>query len=456
MGISNSNKEISTSKIECGGDFRVKLTLTAQPDITANPTDIVLVLDRSGSMSGSPLANLKAGAKKFIDIIEESTDGVSDGEIGSGSRIGIVSFATVARQDTQLITSVSDLKAAIDELHAEGFTNHADAFTEAVKLFDPSSANAKVIVMFTDGKTTVGGSASAITADARANGVIIYCIGLSGNDGIDEDALNDWASDPSSAYVSITPDDTALTELFEELAQNISKTGATDIVIDEQISPCFSILSVDSPNKGTASITGPGSIRWTIKELGVSSSEGAVLEFSVRHNGICSGLIPVNESITYSDNEGNVVIFPSPEIEVECDIVVKPEACPEPIDLSVNSCEESVEFDAGNIGLESMGQILQLEVTLKNVCPYKRVALAAMLAEVDEEGTEYPRGMKIMTVPAHVHPRCKDVRVKCIKFVLPEDLNVSGVSLFGCSRRHYKARFIAHYVDSDIACCPIN
>ena len=96
MGISNSNKEISTSKIECGGDFRVKLTLTAQPDITTNPTDIVLVLDRSGSMSGSPLANLKAGAKKFIDIIEESTDGVSDGETGSGSRIGIVSFATVA------------------------------------------------------------------------------------------------------------------------------------------------------------------------------------------------------------------------------------------------------------------------------------------------------------------------------------------------------------------------
>lgn len=83
MGISNSNKEIGTSKIECGGDFRVKLTLTAQPDITTNPTDIVLVLDRSGSMSGSPLANLKAGAKKFIDIIEESTDGVSDGEIGS-------------------------------------------------------------------------------------------------------------------------------------------------------------------------------------------------------------------------------------------------------------------------------------------------------------------------------------------------------------------------------------
>ena len=51
------------------------------------------VLDRSGSMAGSPLANMKTGAKTFIDIIDEETDSSQDGTIGSGSRIGIVSFA---------------------------------------------------------------------------------------------------------------------------------------------------------------------------------------------------------------------------------------------------------------------------------------------------------------------------------------------------------------------------
>ena len=44
------------------------LALTAAPDIISNPTDIVLVLDRSGSMAGAPLASMKAGAKTFIDI----------------------------------------------------------------------------------------------------------------------------------------------------------------------------------------------------------------------------------------------------------------------------------------------------------------------------------------------------------------------------------------------------
>ena len=69
MGLNNSNKIISADRIDCSGSLKVTLALSASPDITENPTDIVLILDRSGSMAGSPLENLKAGAKKFIDII---------------------------------------------------------------------------------------------------------------------------------------------------------------------------------------------------------------------------------------------------------------------------------------------------------------------------------------------------------------------------------------------------
>ena len=100
MGVTNANKVLDTDVINCGGTLNITLSLTAAPDITENPTDIVLILDRSGSMEGSPLANLKSGADAFIDIINEATDAVQDGQIGSGSRIGIVSFATEATQDT--------------------------------------------------------------------------------------------------------------------------------------------------------------------------------------------------------------------------------------------------------------------------------------------------------------------------------------------------------------------
>lgn len=453
MGITNSNKELSAARIDCGGSFQVKLSLTAAPDIVSNPTDIVLILDRSGSMAGSALANLKNGAKAFIDIIDEATDGTQDGQIGSGSRIAVVSFASTATQDTQLITSVADLKAAVDALTAGGSTNHADAFTKASELLAAPSTNARVMVMFTDGETTVGPDPSPIAAAARAAGVIIYAIGLSGRGGVDVSALEDWASKPASSYVAITPDDAELEELFKDLARNIAKPGATDVVVTDTVSPCFRITSVAMPTKGTASLLDAETVQWQIDELGVSQSEGAVLEFTVQHIGSCSGTVEVNESISYDDAEGNVVSFPSPELDVDCDIIIRPEICPEPVELTVDGCEDTLEFDAGDLGMESLGRIVQLSVTLKNVCPHRRVALAAILTEVDDHGLEYKRGMKTVLVPAHTKESCRDVTVRCIKFVLPESLDVSGSTSSICNARNFKARFIANYIDDNFTCC---
>ena len=147
----------------------------------------------------------------------------------------------------------------------------------------------------------------------------------------------------------------------------------------------------------------------------------------------------------------NTVTFPDPSITVDCSTVITPETCPTPVDLVVEGCSDSLVVDAGEIDMESMGRIVQVDVTVRNVCPGKRVALAVMLSEQDENGVEYPRGTKTITIPAHTAPTCRDVLVKCIKFVLPEDLNVSGERF--CAQRNLKARFIAHHIDSDFACC---
>lgn len=454
MGITNSNKTISLQQIDCDGTLKVTLALTAAPDITTNPTDIALVLDRSGSMEGDALANLKLGANTFIDIIEEATDGVKDGVIGSGSHIGIVSFASTATADTQMTTSVADLKSAVDDLTADGNTNHADAFTKAIQLFDPSSNNHKVIVMFTDGKTTAGGPPAPVAAAARAQGIVIYVIGLIGSDGIDIDALNDWATDPNDSHVAVTPNAADLEELFAELAANITHPGATNIVINEKIRPDFIITNLLTPNKGSATMLDANTLRWTIPALGVTASEGASLEFFIRHIAQTSGTKPVNQSITYSDDEGNLVSFPDPEVTVDCGTIIYLEECPIAHDLTVEGCSDSLVVDFGDVYLASLGRIVQLDVTIKNVCPEKRVALAAILTEVDEHGIEHQRGMKAFTIPAHHFPSCRDIQVKCIKFVLPEDLDVSGGSpLQMCNERNLKVRFIVHSIDTDFRCC---
>lgn len=322
MGITNSNKMIDVSQINCDGTLRVTLALSAAPDISANPADIVLVLDRSGSMAGSPLANMKTEADTFIDIIDEATD------------------------------------------------------------------------------------------------------------------------------------DADLEDLFADLAANISKPGATNIVIGKTVNPDFSIISVSLPTKGTATALSRTSLRWEIPALGVTGNEGASLEFYIRHTAQTAGTKLVNQSITYKDNENNQVSFPAPSVKVDCGIIVNPEPCPPPAEFTVESCQDSVVVDLGDTYMESLGRIVQLDVTVKHVCPGKRVALGIILTEVDSNGREYSRGMKTITIPAHHASSCRDVIVKCIKFVLPEDLNVSGgVPGSLCSPRNLKVRLIAHNIDTDFRCC---
>ncbi len=304
MGLNVANKIVNTNKIECDGTVQVTLSLSASPDITSNPTDIVLILDRSGSMAGEPLLAMKEGAKAFIDIIDEATDSMKDGQIGGGSKIGIVSFSTTATKDTQLITDVADLKDSVDNINASGSTNHADAFRKAIELFDPLSTNAKVIIMFTDGKTTEGTDPSIEAALARSMGITIYCIGLIGDTGIDINALNDWATDPDSAHVVVAPTPSDLVDLFKDLAENISKPGATNIVVDEIVNTGFVITDIFSPTKGTAQLINETTIKWTIDKLGVSGNEGASLIFLAKYTENVSTTKNINKSITYSDNEG--------------------------------------------------------------------------------------------------------------------------------------------------------
>ena len=453
MGITNSNKLISSDTIDCGGELTVSLTLSASPDIVDNPTDIVMILDRSGSMEGEPLENLKLGANTFIDIIDKATDSTQDGNIGSGSRMAVVSFADTASADTQLITSVAELKEATESLKAGGFTNHSDAFSKAFELFDPASNNAKVMVMFTDGKTTAGAPPSQVAETAKAAGAVIYVIGLIGSDGIDMTALNDWASDPDASHTAVAPTAAALEQIFADLAKNISKIGATDIVIDEMIHDNFKLVNVAQPTVGTVSILNSTALRWNIEELGVEGSEGASLQFTVKHIGDTQGLMPVNESISYSDSEGNIVNFQHPMVDIRCDTVIYPEPCPEPVSVNVGGCSDIFEYSAGDILLTSQGRILQLDLNLSQVCPGRRVALAVILNELDEEGEEHQRGMKVLAIPAHHQSQCADVLVRCISFVLPEEPDQPSCQCSMCNERHFTVRTICHYIDSGYACC---
>lgn len=155
-------------------------------------------------------------------------------------------------------------------------------------------------------------------------------------------------------------------------------------------------------------------------------------------------------------NKKSIFELPSSENDVAIAAEVIADDCPPPIPIDIGGCVDTLNYDAGDVLLNSLGRILQLDVTIKNVCPDKRVALAVFLTELDTNGVEYKRGMKILTVPAQASGACQDVTVRCIKFILPEDLDASeGLPTSICNNRQFYARVMAQYIDFDFQCCSI-
>ena len=319
-GTVTGNKTASATSIQCNGSVNVTVTLNGQTGIAGTPQDIELVLDRSGSMAGTPLANLKTAANHFVDTIDEATDGLLDGVIANGSRVGVVSFGDSATVNVPLTTNAMTLKTAISGLVAGGNTNHQAAISTAqAQLAGSNPASGKTMIIFTDGQTTVGGNGQAEAAAARAAGTTIYAIGLGS---VNVAQLNGWATDPDSTHVFIAPSSGDLDAIFAAIGAAIIVPAATNITVVDTASSHFAVSNVGA-SKGTASALA-GVITWTIASLG---TESVTLTYTLTHDATKPGGIEaLNQSVTYADTEGHTVSFPSPTVQVH--------GCPATIDVT--------------------------------------------------------------------------------------------------------------------------
>lgn len=124
-------------------------------------SDVVLVIDCSGSMKGDKLANTRIAAKAFGQKLLTE---------GSSTRIAIVTFADTAAAHNSGhfydATELSAFEAAVDKAtYAKGGTNQQAGIHKAQELLNTSSAGLKNIVILSDGEATysypfVGGNAT--------------------------------------------------------------------------------------------------------------------------------------------------------------------------------------------------------------------------------------------------------------------------------------------------------
>lgn len=315
-GTVTGGKTVAATDIACDGSTTVTLTLNGQTGIAGDPADIVLVLDRSGSMAGQPLADMKSGANQFVDIIDEATDGALNGVIANGSRIGVVSFSNSATVNQGLTGNAAAVKSAVNSLVPGGGTNHEAAIQTAQAQLAGGSTN-DIMVIFTDGQTTAGGNPDDDAAAARAAGTEIFVIGLGD---VDASQLDDWATDAD--HVFITPNSTELAAIFEAIGAAVVVPAATGVTVTDAVNDHFAVSGV-GVSKGNVAQAG-NVLTWTIDEL---QTETVTMTYTVTHDPTKPGGVEaVNDSVTYTDAEAKTVVFPSPTVRVH--------GCPATIDLT--------------------------------------------------------------------------------------------------------------------------
>ena len=451
MGILNPIKEINKNKIKCNETFKLRIGLTGIPEISDNPADIMLILDRSGSMNASnKFNNMKIGSKEQIDIITTATGGTINGKLGGGSKIGVVSFSTQATLDTPLTNDITVIKDNINKLVANGQTNHGEGFLKAIEAFDPNSKNDKIIIMFTDGAINEGLDPIPITEAAKKDGIEIYCIGVENTANV----IENWASKPIDKYIAFSKNPTDLANLFVDIGKRVASSGVSNSKIIETLNDEFEISNIDNPTFGTVNKISNTKLEWNLNGIGNNQREDAELIVELKYIGKTGGTFNVNKDIVYSDDQGNIIKFPNPSIEIDCkggEIIVEP--CPIPLDISVEGCKDSKEITMTDVELSSLGRIIRVNTTIKNVCPNKRVAASVRLVEIDELNKEYSRGMKYFEIPAHTNQGCIDVNMKYINFVVPEKTDVTGDIKTICGIRNFRINVMANYIDTEYQCC---
>lgn len=160
-------------------DVLIELTAPPAATIERAPIDAIVVIDRSGSMSGAPLEQVKAAVSALFRLI------------GADDRIGVVTFDNEV--DVVLPLSKHDpvsAAATIAGIRARGATNLSGGWLEGLRMLTeaPRQGAVRRIITLTDGHANAGvrtlEELAPIVGGARGQGVTSSFIGF--DDGYDE------------------------------------------------------------------------------------------------------------------------------------------------------------------------------------------------------------------------------------------------------------------------------
>jgi Mg-chelatase subunit ChlD len=288
------------STVVLGATTGLTLTLSAECPVGSRVTgaDIVLVIDRSGSMRGQKLLAAAGAARSFAELLDVRYH-----------RLGLVSFSAEARVDVGLTTDLGAILDGLNGLSPEGETNLAEALRAARTELEGSGRPEAlpVIILLTDGQFNAAtDDPRPVAQEARNWGAQIYTVGL-GTD-VAGDMLREIAGDPGRYFHAPTPSE--LYPIYSRILREVLASLAGNLIIDELLNPGLPYLEGSAR---PAALESDSRLRWGRSLLPAS---GITMTYLLRADTPGCHPTSLGAFADYTDADGQRRRFPFPAATV--------------------------------------------------------------------------------------------------------------------------------------------
>ncbi|MBX0328311.1 VWA domain-containing protein [Oscillochloris sp. ZM17-4] len=271
--IDSVNKFARPSTVNAGDPVNVNVSINALPCVPPYSVSVALVIDKSGSMTGTPLAQALSAASLFVDTLDLSRDEASvvafsgDGYDGDSAN-DADTLSNLSQDRGSLISAISSIQVDENTNIYEGLNQGGATLTSA------ASSNAHALVLLTDGVANIGAggmlglspSSDALTkaTELKNQGIRIYTIGLGQ---ADANFLKNIATSASDYYASPTPAE--LPTIYAQIARSLLSDIGTDATFVETYDNTnFEIIDGSQvPTNGVID-SAAGTITWDFPTLG--------------------------------------------------------------------------------------------------------------------------------------------------------------------------------------------